>query len=54
MIAQGKMTSHPRMEMTNDAFACSRVTKEHMEDLRMVNLTEYHPSQRGEQFKAPC
>ena len=53
MITQGKMTSHPRMEMMNDAFRCSRATQVHMEDLRLVNLTEYHPSQRREQFKAP-
>ena len=46
MIAQGKMMSHPRMEMMNDAFRCSRATQVHMEDLRLVNLTEYHPSQR--------
>ena len=44
MIVQNKMTSHPRMEMTNDAFGCSRATQVHMEDLRMVNLTEIHPS----------
>ena len=25
-----------------------------MEDLRLVNLTEICPSQRGECFKAPC
>ena len=25
-----------------------------MEDLRLVNLTEIHPSRRGEQVKAPC
>ena len=43
-IAQGKMMSHPRMEMTNDAFGCSRATQVHMEDLRLVNLTEYCPS----------
>ena len=48
MITQGQMMSHPRMEMTNDAFGCSRATQVHMEDLRLVNLTEYHPSQRGE------
>ena len=48
MIAQDKMMSHPRMEMMNDAFGCSRVTQVHMEDLRLVNLTENHPSQRGE------
>ena len=44
MIAQDKMMSHPRMEMTNDAFGCSRATQVHMEDLRLVNLTEFHPS----------
>ena len=48
------MMSHPRMEMTNNAFGCSRATQVHMEDLRLVNLTEKHPSQRGEQFKTPC
>ena len=54
MITEDKMTSRPRMEMTNDAFGCSRATQMYMEDLRLVNLTEIHPSQRGEQFKAPC
>ena len=54
MIAQNKMTSHPGMEMTNDAFGCSRATQVHMEDLRLVNLTEICPSRRGECFKAPC
>ena len=43
MITQDKMTSHPRMEMTNDAFGCSRATQVCMEDLRLVNLTEFHP-----------
>ena len=54
MITQDKMTSCPRMEMVNDTFRCSRATRVHMEDLRLVNLTEFHPCQRGEQFKAPC
>ena len=53
MIAQNKMMSHPRMEMTNDAFGCSRATQVHM-DLILVNLTEICPSRRGQQFKAPC
>ena len=48
------MMSRPRMEMMDDAFGCSRTTQVHMEDLRLVNLTEIHPSQRSEQFKAPC
>ena len=48
------MTSHPTIEMMNDAFRCSRATQVHMEDLGLVNLTEICPSQRGEQFKAPC
>ena len=39
-IAQDKMMSRPRMEMTNDAFGCSRATQVHMEDLRLVNITE--------------
>ena len=47
-ITQGKMMSHPRMEMMNDAFGCSRATQVHMEDLRLVNLTEICPSRRGE------
>ena len=54
MIMEDKMTSHPRMEMMNDTFGCSRATQVHMEDLRLVNLTEKRPSRRGEQFKAPC
>ena len=44
MIMEDKMMSRPRMEMTNDAFRCSRATQVHMEDLRLVNLTEIHPS----------
>ena len=54
MIMQNKMTSHPGTEMTNDTFGCSRATQVHMEDLRLVNLTEICPSRRGECFKAPC
>ena len=42
------------MEMMNDTFRCSGATQVHMEDLRLVNLTEKHPSRRDEQFKAPC
>ena len=53
-IVQNKMMLCPRMEMTNDAFGCSRATQVHMEDLRLVNLTDIHPSRRGECFKAPC
>ena len=53
MIVQNKMTSCPGMEMANDAFGSSRATRVHMEDLRLLNLTEIHPSQRGECFKAP-
>ena len=48
MIAQDKMTSHPRMDMANDAFRCSRATQVHMEDMRLVNLTEKHPSRMDE------
>ena len=48
MITEDKMMSCPRMEMTNEAFGCSRATQVCMEDLRLVNLTEIHPSQRGE------
>ena len=43
-IAQNKMTSHPRMEMMNDTFRCSRATQVCMEDLRLVNLTEICPN----------
>ena len=53
-IAQNKMMSRPRMEIMNDAFGCSRATQVHMEGQRLVNLTETHPSRRGECFKAPC
>ena len=42
------MTSHPRMEILNDAIGCSRATQVCMEDLRLVNLTEFHPSQWDE------
>ena len=47
-IVEDKMMSHPRMEMMNNAFGCSRATQVCMEDLRLVNLTEKCPSQRGE------
>ena len=53
-ITEDKMMSRPRMEMMNDTFGCSRATQVHMVDLRLVNLTEICPSQRGEQFNAPC
>ena len=43
-IAQDKMMLHPRMEMMNNAFGCSRATQVCMEDLRLVNLTEFCPS----------
>ena len=48
-----KMTSHPRMETTNDAFGRSRATQVRMEDPDAVNLTEKCPGQRGECFKVP-
>ena len=53
-IAQNKMTSRSRMEMTNDALGCSRATQVHMEYLRLVNLTEICPSRRVGHFLAPC
>ena len=53
-IMQNKMMSCPGMEMKNNAFGSSRATQVHMEDLRLVSLTEIHPSQRGGCFKAPC
>ena len=48
------MMSCPGMEMMNDAFGFSKATQVCMEDLRLVNLTEIRPSQRGECFKTPC
>ena len=39
-IAQSKMTSLPRMEITNNALGCSRATQVLMEYLGLVNLTE--------------
>ena len=53
-IAQSKMTSLPRMEITNDALGCSRATQVLMEYLRLVNLKEICPSRRVGHFKAPC
>ena len=53
-IAQSKMMSLPRMEITNDALGCSRATQVLMEYLRLVNLTEICPSRRVGHFKAPC
>ena len=53
-IAQNKMTSCPRMEVTNDALGCSRATQVHMEYLRLVNLTEICPIRTVGHFKAPC
>ena len=53
-IAQNKMMSRPRMEMTNDSLGCSRATQVRMEYLRLVNLTEICPSRRVGHFKAPC
>ena len=43
-IAQNKMMSCPGMEMINDTSRCSRSTQVCMEDLRLVNLSERHPS----------
>ena len=43
-IAQNKMMSRPRMEMTNDALGCSRATQVHMEYVRLVNLTDLDTS----------
>ena len=48
MIMQDKMMSCSRMEMTNNAFGCSRATQVCMEDLRLVNPTEKHPSRVDE------
>ena len=43
------MMSQPRMEITDDAFRCSRGTQVCMEDLRLVNLTEFYPLYAYEQ-----
>ena len=43
-IAQNKMMSLSRMEITNNALGCSRATQVLMEYLRLVNLTEICPS----------
>ena len=53
-IAQSKMTSLPRMEITNNALGCSRATQVLMEYLRLVNITEICPSRKVGHFKAPC
>ena len=53
-IAQSKMTSLPKMEITNNALGCSRATQVLMEYLRLVNLTEICPSRRVGHFEAPC
>ena len=53
-IVHNKMMSHPRMKIMNDTFGCSRATQVHMEDLRLVNLTEKCPSRKDKQVKAPC
>ena len=53
-IAQSKMTSLPRMEITNNALGCSRATQVLVEYLRLVNLTEICPSRRVGHFEAPC
>ena len=50
LIAQSKMMSLTRMEITNDALGCSRATQVLMEYLRLVNLTEICPSQRVGRF----
>ena len=42
-IAQDWMTSQPGMEIMDDAFGFSRTTQLCTEDLRLVNLTEFHP-----------
>ena len=42
------------MEMTNDAFGCSRAYQVCMEYLRLVNLTEICPSRRVGHFLVPC
>ena len=37
-IAQKKMVLHPRMEMTNNAFGCSRATQVHTEVTKYVQV----------------
>ena len=43
-----------KSEMAKRRLGRSRATQVHMEDLRLVNLTEICPSQRVGHFKAPC
>ena len=43
-----------KSEMAKRRLGHSRATQVHMEDLRLVNLTEICPSQKVGLFKAPC
>ena len=43
------MTSQPRMDITDDAFGCSRATQVLTETPETVNLTEFHPRYNNEQ-----
>ena len=43
-----------KSEMAKRRLGRSRATQVHMEDLRLVNLTEICPSRRVGHFKAPC
>ena len=43
MMTEDNMMPCPRMEMTNNDFGWSRASQVHMEELRLVNLTEICP-----------
>ena len=47
-ITQDRMTSQPRMEITDNTFGYSRATQVLMETPETVNLTEFHPRYNNE------
>ena len=53
-VAQKNADVTDKSEMAKRRLGHSRATQVHMEDLRLVNLTEICPSQRVGHFKAPC
>ena len=53
-VAQKNADVTNKSEMAKRRLGRSRATQVHMEDLRLVNLTEICPSQRVGHFNAPC
>ena len=53
-VAQKNADVTHKSEMVKRRLGRSRATQVHMEDLRLVNLTEICPIQRVGHFKAPC